>query len=67
MGDFNIIDVPAMLNTRVTNYDKDGNEVPYDGEWHRSVAETMYVFAEFLSQNALLTTSRQIARNPRAV
>lgn len=65
--DFKVIDIPAALSVPVTSYDHDGRQIPDDGEWHRHVCASLYVFAEFLSAKGLTPDRRVVARTPDLV
>jgi len=62
MTDFKVIDVPGMLSVPVSSYDADGNQIPDDGEWHRHVSTTQYVFAELLVAKRLVPARSAVAR-----
>jgi len=64
MSDFDIVNVPGMLATPVSSYDRDGNQIADDGEWHRRAAEGQYVLAEFLIRKGLVRGVSSIARTP---
>lgn len=67
MTDFKVIDVPGMLSVPVSSYDADGNQIPDDGEWHRHVSTSLYVFAELLAAKGLTPGRSVIARSPDLV
>lgn len=67
MTDFKVIDVPGMLSVPVSFYDAAGNQVPDDGEWHRHVSISQYVFAELLVAKGLVPGRSAIARTPDLV
>lgn len=67
MTDFKVIDVPAMLSVRVSSYDANGNQIPDDGEWHRHVSTSLYVFAELLVAKGLAPGRSGIVRTPDLV
>lgn len=64
MTDFRIVNVPDLLNQKVTTYDAAGNEVPDDGSYQRQGAETQYVLAEFLRDKGLLSEGVDVSRRP---
>jgi hypothetical protein len=64
MADFDIVDVPGMLATPVSSYDRNGNPVADDGEWHRQAAEAQYVLAEFLVAKGLVDGVSTVSRSP---
>lgn len=67
MTDFKVIDVPGMLSVPVSSWDADGNQIPDDGEWHRHVSTSQYVFAELLVAKGLAPGRSAIARTPELV
>ncbi len=67
MTDFKVIDVPGMLSVPVSSYDADGKQIPDDGEWHRHVSTSQYVFAELLVAKGLAPGRSAIARTPDLV
>jgi hypothetical protein len=67
MSDFSIVNIPQVMSRLVRSYDNDMNEIPDDGEWHRSVAETEYVLAEFLVSKGLVAGLNSISRTPDLV
>jgi hypothetical protein len=67
MTDFKVIDIPAMLNVPVSSYDENGNRMPDDGEWHRHVSTSLYVFAELLVLKGLIPGRSTVSRTPDLV
>jgi len=67
MTDFKVIDVPGMLSVPVSSYDADGDQIPDNGEWHRHVSTSQYVFAELLVAKGLIPGRSAIARTPDLV
>lgn len=67
MTDFKVIDVPGMLSVQVSSHDADGNQIPYDGGWHRHVSTSLYVFAELLVAKGLTPGRSAVARTPDLV
>ncbi|OHT19110.1 hypothetical protein [Edaphosphingomonas haloaromaticamans] len=67
MTDFKVIDVPAMLSVPVSSYDANGNQIPDDGEWHRHVSTSLYVFAELLVAKGLTPGKSTVSRTPDLV
>ncbi len=67
MADFRIVNVPDLLNQKVTTYDAAGNEMPDDGSYQRHGAETQYVLAEFLKAKGLLADGTDCSRRPDLV
>jgi len=64
MTDFKVVNVPGMLSVPVKSYDKHGNEIPDDGEWHRHTVTTQYVLAEFLVAKGLVDGVFSVDRKP---
>jgi hypothetical protein len=62
MTDFNVVDVPIMLNVQVT-----GPDGKPDLNWHREAAESQYVYAEFLAEKGLLNEGTEVSRQPNLV
>lgn len=60
--DFAIVDLPAMLAREVRDFNADGTERPYDGSWHRAVAQVEFTLAEFLSAKGLVDPGVVIER-----
>lgn len=67
MTDFKVIDVPAMLSVPVSSYDANGNQISDDGEWHRHVSTSLYVFAELLVAKGLMPGRSTVRRTPDLV
>ncbi len=67
MADFRIVNVPDLLNQKITTYDEAGNIVPDDGSYQRQGAETQYVLAEFLRDKGLLLPGTDVTRRPDLV
>ena len=61
--DFKVVDLPGVFSRSVVLQDASGTWVP-DPSWHREVAESFYVFAEFLGAKGYLSGSRSISRDP---
>ncbi len=62
MADFNVIDLPGILSVPVSCYDADGNQIPDDGEWHRHVSTSQYIFAELLVAKGLVPGRNAVDR-----
>lgn len=60
--DFAIVDLPTMLARDVRDHNADGTERPYDGSWHRDVAEAEFTLAEFLNAKGLVDPSVVVQR-----
>ena len=64
MDDFVVTSATWFLNQKVTTYDAAGNELPDDGSYQRSGAETVYVFADFLKSKNLFKGDFDSTRRP---
>lgn len=67
MADWTVVNLPSVLERVVRSYDGHGNDVPDDGEWHRTVAEMHYVLAEFLAAKSLIAVDLDVSRRPDLV
>jgi hypothetical protein len=67
VSDFSIVNIPEVMSQKVSSYDREDHAIRDDGEWHRQVAESQYVLAEFLVSKGLVTGKNSISRTPDLV
>lgn len=60
--DWDVISLPSVTRRVARDYDAAGNEIPYNGSWHREVSEIYYLLAEFLEAKGLLADGVEVSR-----